>query len=239
MLGQFRPVEIQASEKNFKAHLEFHLFEHGTRPDGQPGRPGNPWTKEEFAVAVVKERRNGKSADARRNLDNWLRGTICRDQPWGLPVENALFGKIGQNRAYDEWRVLFRAARRANPQEGHRSELYVLKAIEDSVRDDLLHRVQQEGAERGWRLDRFEKVAGWTNPSFNLHLIAAPPAIKLRVLPGAWAAREHHHGDLAVFALTKARERGGDLKPGRKIRLAANLSRNRMLQSKRPITTAP
>lgn len=112
-------------ENNFQAHLAWHLFTNGTRPSGRPGKTGDPWEKDEFAVAIELERRRTHQRlrrlrkkpnedTARRNIDNWLSGKRCEDSPWALPLEKVLFG---DNRAYEHWRVRFRNARRARPQE--------------------------------------------------------------------------------------------------------------------------
>lgn len=221
-------------EKNFRMHLEWHLFRYGTRPSGQR----KLWDKREFVEALVEARQHdsissrrsyrsetarGDAADARRNLNSWLRGDHrCEDRPWGVLVEKVLFGdELGRNPVLDEWHAQFHAARQARSQERHRADLYVSESLleNESVRGAMLQRVSAGLKKHGWRLDIMEKGQGCTSLEFNRAIIVKPPEIRIRTLPSEWSALDRYSDDLLTFALA---QKTGDANPDRKIRIASD-----------------
>jgi tetratricopeptide (TPR) repeat protein len=97
-----RPEKLRNSKanrsKSFGALLYFHLFEHGTRPNGTPLAIGNRWTKPEFAAAAGTQL---------RNVSNWLRDETLPTN-FGI-IDVALFGA---NPNYKSWRARLRRAHR-------------------------------------------------------------------------------------------------------------------------------
>lgn len=84
---------------NFPVLLTWHLKWNGTRPDGQPGEPGIPWTDAEFAETVdlgLQAQPESKDKKVRR----WRDGENRPDQPAIRRIEYALFGS---NKAYVQW----------------------------------------------------------------------------------------------------------------------------------------
>jgi hypothetical protein len=80
---------------SFADLLDWHLSV-GTRPSGNPDRPGSRWGHKEFAYKVGKHE---------RSIRNWRRG---REHPTDLgSIEEALFG---EQAAYRDWRFDLRAA---------------------------------------------------------------------------------------------------------------------------------
>lgn len=103
------------SEKNFSVHLNWHIG-NGTRPDGEPGTPGEAWEVDQFVIAYDaarkgqrgRKRRSGEPVrgDVSKNLRNWRRGKRCYLISFKV-IEKVFFG---ENAAYDLWRAQFRAA---------------------------------------------------------------------------------------------------------------------------------
>ena len=83
----------------FSELLEWHLS-YGTKPGGQPNRPGTRWGNDEFAGVVGSSRGLNE-----RTVRNWRQG---QNLPYDLAsIERALFGK---NDSYADWRLDLRAA---------------------------------------------------------------------------------------------------------------------------------
>lgn len=206
-------------EKNFKAHLEWHLFVNGTRPTG----PIKLWTKQEFAAALHQERDRTSASqevegDARRNLTNWLNGQVCNDRPWGIIIDHVLFGT---NSTYRRWQQLFHAARRARPQEDHRAGLYVRE--QTPFWDRIAATASKNLVEQDWRVDRLDRGVGCTCPAFNARLVVDRPLIRLEQLQGQWTASQHYHRDLVSFILAEiGQRRSGEYSNDAKIRIASD-----------------
>jgi tetratricopeptide (TPR) repeat protein len=104
------------AEKNFAAHLRWHLYINGTRPEGRPGAPGSIWETKKFVEAIdqargkrVKQRNRNEEpvrGDVAKNLRNWLNGRYCYPY-WLNLLEEVLFG---DNPLYAEWRARLRNA---------------------------------------------------------------------------------------------------------------------------------
>ncbi len=85
--------------RGFGERLKFHLFRHGTRPDGSPSKEGEKkWGVKEFSRAIRK---------SDKSVQNWMND---RKRPPDLfLIETALFGA---NPNYDTWRKGLRDAHR-------------------------------------------------------------------------------------------------------------------------------
>jgi hypothetical protein len=93
-------------EKSFTDQLKWHLQINGTRPDGLPGKRGEPWLDNEFADKLYSANHRTDKGDIRKNLGNWLGGMACHPR-WLRLIDKTLFGG---NQAYDEWSRQFRNA---------------------------------------------------------------------------------------------------------------------------------
>ena len=96
-------------DRTYAELLDFHLTEHGTRPDGHPDRDGKLWQYEEFA------RTAGLSS---RALRNYRSGALVPTADIQNRIERALFGN---NEAYDAWRRRLRDV--AKRTDGTKAEL--------------------------------------------------------------------------------------------------------------------
>ncbi len=94
------------SEKNFAAHLQWHLRVNGTRPSGRPHVPGVIWEDKDFIAEIDRARGQRVRGDLGKNLRGWLKGRRCY-KSWLPLIEEVLFG---QNPEYATWRVQLRLA---------------------------------------------------------------------------------------------------------------------------------
>lgn len=94
------------ADANFPALLTWHLRWNGTRPEGQPDKPGIAWTDAEFADSVdggLQAQPESKDKKVRR----WREGKNNPDQSAIRRIEYALFGS---NAAYERWQYDLRCA---------------------------------------------------------------------------------------------------------------------------------
>jgi hypothetical protein len=85
-------------EETYAERLNFHLKEHGTRPDGHPDFPGKLWEYDEFAKTA--------GVDS-RSLRNY-RSSVIPKSSFQNRIEHALFGD--NEAAYGAWRKRLRDA---------------------------------------------------------------------------------------------------------------------------------
>jgi hypothetical protein len=195
-------------ENNFKAHLEWHLFENGTRPDRRPRR----WSVREFGDALQAIRdKMPTSKDAKgdgcRSLRDWLRGKKCTDL-WGFAVERALFGEPGNYELYETWRKSLHEARTARPQEALRASTYVSEPSPYARATEV--RTIEELSRQGWNVHRAGAGTGCTNPVFNEELVVCRPMLRINGLPDPWLANERYHPDLEGFILAEVERKKKD-----------------------------
>lgn len=101
-------------------------------------------------------------------------------------------------------------------------ELYLQDPVPEVVRNQMLRKIGEELAESRWRLDEMAWGQGATDPYFNLEIVRNRPNIPLTIVSEKWLATDYHPEDLQTFALTKARQKPGDLFNDEKIRLASD-----------------
>lgn len=221
---------------DYAAHLRFHLFSHGTRPDRRPG-DGSPWDPKDFAEVMAKgvvylrrkvdRRKQKEEAElevlARKELGRCLNGEIrAPNRKWGDAIEKGFFGPevVGKNDAYHEWRGLLRKAR-LPPQFLDAGHLYSREEIDPRVRAAMVAYIEGN-PDPGWKLEAKPRPRlgdGYTNPSFNTLLAVHAPMIPLEVR-GKWFACDRNRPVLKDFAEFDASPFDNDPK----IRLASDIT---------------
>ena len=87
---------------SFAELLSWH-FNHGTRPEGTPAKPGKKWTDDEFGKSVSSSRSDLDTY--RKNSQNWRSGAHCPNVIHS--IEQTLFGS---NVLYASWIIDLRTA---------------------------------------------------------------------------------------------------------------------------------